>query len=81
MVEFSDRIKRVRKAERRASWMEGVKAFISDIMEMSMEDAARITEEEWNIAISLLSKQVQQTTSILKAARHSGPVDAVGRAD
>jgi hypothetical protein len=33
-----------------------------------MEDAARITEEEWNIAISLLSKQVQQTTSILKAA-------------
>jgi hypothetical protein len=68
VVEFSDRIKRVRKAERRASWMEGVKDFILDTLEMSVEDAARVTEEEWNIAISLLSKQVQQTTSILKAA-------------
>jgi len=68
IVEFSERIKRVRRNERRASWMEGVSTFIKDALELSMEDAARITEEEWNTAINILSKYVQQTTSILKAA-------------
>jgi type IV secretory pathway VirB4 component len=68
VVEFSDRIKRVRKGERRASWLEGMAAFIRDTLELSVKDAARITEEEWNTAVNLLSKQVQQTASVLKAA-------------
>ena len=81
IVEFSERIKRVRKNERRASWMDGVSTFIKDTLELSMEDAARITEEEWNTAINILSKYVQQTTSILKAAGIQARAHAIGRVD
>ena len=68
ITEFSERIKRVRKTEQKTTWMDGVGRFLKDTLELSVEAAAKITEEEWNIAVNLLSKQVQQATSIMRAA-------------
>lgn len=68
IVTFSERIKRHRKNETKASWMDGIRNLIRDTFELSMAEAARITEEEWNTAVNLLSKYVQQATAMLKAA-------------
>jgi len=68
IVEFAERIKRTRKGEQRRSWIQTVSNYVRDTFELSLAEAAKITEEEWNTSINLLAKQVQQAVSILKGA-------------
>ena len=68
IVEVSERIKRYRKDEQKKGWLDHVSSFFRDTMMMSVEEAANCTEDEWNMAVNALSKQVQQCQSILKAA-------------
>lgn len=68
IVEFSERIKRHRQKGAKGHWLDGVRNLFKDTFELSMEEAARLTEEEWNTAINTLSKSVQQAQAILKAA-------------
>lgn len=68
MVEFSERIKRHRKLSAKENWFARVSHFLRDSLELSMAEAANLTEEEWNTAVNVLSKQVQQAQAILKAA-------------
>jgi hypothetical protein len=67
-VEFSERIKRHRRLSPKAHWLSRVGQFLGDTFELSMKEAANLTEEEWNSAVTTLSKQVQQAQAILKAA-------------
>ncbi|MBK7091815.1 MAG: hypothetical protein IPH59_08850 [bacterium] len=68
IVEFSERIKRHRKLSPKENWLSRVTHFLRDSLELSMAEAANLTEEEWNTAVNLLSKQAQQAQAILKAA-------------
>lgn len=68
IVEFSERIKRHRKLSPKENWFKRVSHFLRDSLELSMAEAANLTEEEWNSAVNLLSKQAQQAQAILKAA-------------
>lgn len=68
IVEFSERIKRHRKLSPKENWFSRVTHFLRDSLELSMAEAANLTEEEWNTAVNLLSKQAQQAQAILKAA-------------
>ena len=68
IVEFSERIKRHRKFNPKENWFNRVSHFLRDSLELSMAEAANLTEEEWNTAVNVLSKQAQQAQAILKAA-------------
>lgn len=68
IVEFSERIKRHRKLSPKENWFNRVSHFLRDSLELSMAEAANLTEEEWNTAVNVLSKQAQQAQAILKAA-------------
>jgi len=68
IVEFSERIKRHRKLSPKENWFARLTHFLGDSLELSMAEAANLTAEEWNTAVNVLSKQVQQVQAILKAA-------------
>ena len=68
IIEYSERIKRHRKLSPREHWARRMSNFLRDTFELSMDEAANMTEEEWNTAVNVLSKQVQQAHAVLKAA-------------
>lgn len=68
IVDFSERIKRHRKLSPKENWFSRTTNVLRDTFELSMTEAANLTEEEWNTAVNVLSKQVQQAQAILKAA-------------
>lgn len=68
IVEFSERIRRYRKLSPERRWFRRLTDFLRDTFELTMADAARITESEWNTALGILSKRVQQAQAMLKAA-------------
>ena len=55
IVEFSERIKRHRKSCPKENWFSRVTHFLRDTLELSMGEAANLTEEEWNTAVNVLS--------------------------
>lgn len=67
IVPFNERITRVRRLQK-MHWLQRMQAFFQDALELSYADAARMTEDEWNLGVSLLAKYCQQTNALLKMA-------------